>query len=86
MLSLKDRLVFSFKKDNFKRIGGAFMRCLSFFYLFVKEFKGISGTRGRSSAGKSVPSRLWPAGSFGKGPIRSLMLAKLVVPLTTNTH
>ena len=86
MCSLKDRLVFSFKKDNFKRIGGAFMRCLSFFYLFCKGVYGNIRGKGAVLRGQIRALRLWPAGSFGKGPIRSLMLAKLVVPLTTNTH
>jgi len=40
-IALKDRLVFSFKKYNFQRIVDAFTHCLSFFYLFVKEFMGI---------------------------------------------
>jgi len=49
------RLLFSFEKDNFKRIGGAFRHCLSFFYLFMKELMGISGIRLVGSVGKSVP-------------------------------
>ena len=36
-ISSEDRLVFSFKKDNFKRIGDAFMRCLSFFYILQRS-------------------------------------------------
>ncbi len=48
-LSLSNRLAFSSKKNSFndvnsKRIGDAFMRCLSFFYI-PKELEGISGTR-----------------------------------------
>ncbi len=40
-IALKDRLVFSFKKYNFQRIVDALTHCLSFFYLFAKEFIGI---------------------------------------------
>jgi hypothetical protein len=50
--SLQGRLVFSFKKDNFKRIGNAL--CSAYPFLFIKETKEISGIRRRSSAGKSV--------------------------------
>ncbi len=73
------------QKGKFQRIDNAFMHFYPFFILH-KESKGISGIKVVGSADNSVPSRLWSADSFGQGPISSLMLAKLVVPLTTNTH
>ncbi len=71
--SLEDRLVFFLlKKGKFQRIGNAFMRCLSFFFILHKEPMGISGRMVACARGQSRALTVWSAGSFGKGPIRRI--------------
>jgi len=48
--SLEDRLVFSFKKDNFKGIGNALCVAYPFFIILPRRLEGISETRIARSA------------------------------------
>jgi len=69
-----------------KRIGDAFMRCLSFFYLFVKELKGISGIKKVPSADNACPEALARRLLWRRSDKVSYVNGKLAIPLTTNTH
>ena len=62
------------------------MRCLSFFYLFIKELKGISGTKHVGFADNACPEALARRLLWQRSDKVSYVNGKLAIPLTTNTH